>query len=157
MSPVTVTPVKFHFVRNDKDWKTATDLPRLRLLFEKSKEESDVSALFGVEKTERPSPSKESPRKRKVADSSPGKSPKKVKSEIAKPAFLRDAFTGMKVYVSAAVPKADKLKRYLIAYDADVLEVCVLLRSDLKFVQSLLTTVFLVVLVLIGILKSEQF
>lgn len=114
-------------IRNDKDWKTATNLPRLKILFEKSKEESDVSALLGVQdkvKTEAPSPSKSSPNKRK-GDSSWTDNVKSVakkpKSE-GKASFLRDLFSGMKVYISSGVSKFEKLKRYLIAYDADIVE-----------------------------------
>lgn len=120
--------------RDDKDWKTATNLPRLKILYEKSKEESDVSALLGVQdkiKTEAPSPSKSSPTKRKGDNSwTNGTKPvaKKSKRE-GKASFLRDLFSGMKVYISTSVSEFEKLKRYLIAYDADVVEVGRLISS----------------------------
>eukprot|EP00057_Strongylocentrotus_purpuratus_P017005 XP_011671479.1 PREDICTED: DNA ligase 3 [Strongylocentrotus purpuratus] len=51
-------------IRDDKDFETATDLPRLRTLFKKSKESTDVSAILGVQS----SPSKVSAKRKKDDD-----------------------------------------------------------------------------------------
>ncbi|XP_041479664.1 DNA ligase 3-like [Lytechinus variegatus] len=179
--------------RDDKDFETATDLPRLRTLFKKSKESTDVSAILGVEAL----PSKVSAKRRKDDDdedddeeeitgfsfgkgggtgastSGKGASPtkraadspaKKVKTENSNnsnsPSPRKDnaeckygagcyqkskehqekfrhtsspskhspskglpnVFTGMVVYIPVEVKDNEKLQRYVIAYDGDVVD-----------------------------------
>lgn len=98
-------------IRNDKTWQNATDLNRLKVLFEKSKEESDVSNLLGI-----PSPSKSSPSK-----ISKQMKPQSIMDE-AKADFLNEAFTDVKIFVSDEVKDFELLKRHIVACNGDVLE-----------------------------------
>ncbi|XP_072174612.1 DNA ligase 3-like, partial [Diadema setosum] len=170
--------------REDKDFETATDLPRLKTLFKKSKESTDVSAIMGVAsssskvstkrrkgedgaedddeeeeeeeitgfklgrraetptkkiKTENTngnrsntaSPKKEKPDCKYGADCyqksaehrvkythSPTKSPAKHSPHKGLP----NVFTGMTFYIPDEVKDSVKLKRFVIAYDGDVVD-----------------------------------
>lgn len=122
-------------IRDDKDWKTATNLPRLKILFAKSKEESDISLLLDKKsgtstvKIEHkpmtlgdPSPKK---RKREAgpdADSSPKKSMKIKQEAGGLPPFMSNVFTDMKFHIAPDVRDFEKMKRYVIAYDGDIVE-----------------------------------
>ncbi|CAL8398727.1 unnamed protein product [Boreogadus saida] len=166
-------------VRDDKDWKTATNLPQLKELFRISKENTDFEVTAGPSQpnddkgssgsggnspSSSPSSSKTTPRpappprktsnngtaKAKAVKSEPrtpvpkGPSPKKVKMEIkvespngnsngqAKPKAtssvleprkdktLLDIFTGVKLFLPPATDDHDKLRRYFVAYDGDL-------------------------------------
>ncbi|XP_077998506.1 DNA ligase 3-like [Glandiceps talaboti] len=167
-------------VRDDKSWNEATDLARLKLLYKKSKETSDMPDMLGGsprvkgKKAENSSndvradsngdvssssPSKmKTPIKRKIEDDdsddddepSPRKrpvckyssdcyqtnpkhleqfdhSPRKAvtkspgKSSVQSGSkHLPDVFTGMQIYLPNTTPKYEQLKRFVIAYDGDI-------------------------------------
>nr|XP_039250654.1 DNA ligase 3-like isoform X2 [Styela clava] len=123
-------------IRDDKDWKTATNLPRLKKLFAKSKEESDISALLDKKsgtstvKIEQRSmklddgASSSSPLKRKRdPGTTPVKKIPKIKQENGgKASFLHDVFTDMKFAISSSVKDQEKMKRYIVAFDGDIVE-----------------------------------
>ncbi|KAF6021646.1 LIG3 [Bugula neritina] len=123
-------------IRDDKDWKTATDLPRLKLLFEKSKETSTFklvgkSAAASTDSPGKSSPSKsagkrlssngsssstDSPAKKKKLDNGAavGVSPVTSKNPITN-VFLKKTF-----YLSSDHADYAKLKRYVIAYGGEL-------------------------------------
>ncbi|XP_077970657.1 DNA ligase 3-like isoform X1 [Styela clava] len=122
-------------IRDDKDWKTATNLPRLKKLFAKSKEESDISAL--LDKKSGTSTVKIEQRSMKLDDGAsssplkrkrdPGTTPvkkiPKIKQENGgKASFLHDVFTDMKFAISSSVKDQEKMKRYIVAFDGDIVE-----------------------------------
>ncbi|KAJ8022059.1 DNA ligase 3 [Holothuria leucospilota] len=164
-------------MRNDKDYTTATNLPRLRTLFEKSKEETDVGHLLpgssnsnnNKRKANSNSKESESPAKKTKAEREQVDSPsKKVKVESNRseqgssnsgsprkeddrpvcrygascyqknPEHRRkfshsaenggshkglpNVFSGMTLYIPAGTKHEAKLKRYVIAYDGDVVD-----------------------------------
>jgi len=84
-------------IRNDKTWKEATSLQRLKVLFEKSKEESDISMLLG-----RPSSSN--------ADESDTSD------------FLSSTFEGTKIYIPADIAEKELLVRYITSYNGDIVD-----------------------------------
>jgi len=89
-------------VRNDKDWKTATDLQTLQQLYENSKSTKDDK------------PSSDS-RKRPATEESEDYSSKRVKE-------LPTIFRGLKISISDNVDDIEKMKRYIIAYDGDIVD-----------------------------------
>lgn len=106
----------------------------MKILFTKSKEESDISAFLDKKsgtKTVKIEPKSFSPNKRKIdgdhSNPSPPKQPKLcpvIKQENAgKASFLHDVFTDMKLYLAPSVKDIERMKRYVIAYNGDVLEV----------------------------------
>lgn len=167
-------------IRDDKDWKTATNLPQLKELYRISKERTDFEVTAGQYKDDKddenssggasggssppstsqkktPTPSKArngaaaprakqvkseppstpSPAKRKMPAEEHGS--KKVKTEVvhsngqskAKSSStkvieagpektLLDIFSGVKLYLPQGVPDYDKLYRYFVAYDGDL-------------------------------------
>ncbi|XP_028943113.1 DNA ligase 3 isoform X3 [Antrostomus carolinensis] len=183
-------------IRDDKDWKTATNLQQLKELYQLSKEKADFSVVAGEEdestagssgenegnsRSSTPhsaiktppskSPAKaRKPEESKAATGSPQKSEerrgeKRKASEMddnekkvwtagqqphwggrklrqfqlsvhfyqsdvftnlcISPSFtqtLLDIFTGVKLYLSPSVKDFDKIRRYFIAYDGDLVE-----------------------------------
>lgn len=171
-------------VRDDKDWKTANDLPHLKLLFKNSartsKNDADVptkdddddgnedddgnddddddeegkskNVEMKDEKPGKPTKPTIEIRKRKVPESDQERSPsKKSKSsckygskcyqqskehrqKFAHPQEgeedldkrnnkgLKDVFRGLTIFVSKDVDDFKKLRRYIIAYDGDLVE-----------------------------------
>ncbi|XP_012677474.2 DNA ligase 3 [Clupea harengus] len=174
-------------IRDDKDWKTATNLPRLKELYRISKERSDFELTTGQSKDDKddenssggasggsspPSTSHKTPTTSKARNSaaprlkqvksepiSPAKrkmpaenhSSKKIKTEVqikteaqiktevahsngkskVKSAStkvieagpektLLDIFSGVKLYLPQGVQDYDKLQRYFVAYDGDL-------------------------------------
>ncbi|XP_068436583.1 DNA ligase 3 [Clinocottus analis] len=152
-------------IRDDKDWKTATNLDQLRELFRISKENCDfhVSAGPSAVKEEKssdsggssPAPAARRPPAKKTPGSStprvkvkseprtPGPeapSAKKVKKSESvhnsngqtktKPTAtlmqprndktLLDIFSGVKLFLPASLQDFQKLRRYFVAYDGDV-------------------------------------
>ncbi|XP_041947215.1 DNA ligase 3 [Alosa sapidissima] len=164
-------------IRDDKDWKTATNLPQLKELYRISKERCDFEVTAGDAKDKddgsssggasggssppstshaKPTPSKArasaAPRAKQVKSEppptpSPAKrkmpaedhSSKKIKTEVvhsngqskgkssstkvieAGPEkTLLDIFSGVKLYLPKGIQDYDKLQRYFVAYDGDL-------------------------------------
>uniref|UniRef100_A0A8C5CWP8 DNA ligase n=1 Tax=Gadus morhua TaxID=8049 RepID=A0A8C5CWP8_GADMO len=139
-------------VRDDKDWKTATNLPQLKELFRISKENTDFEVTAGPSQpnddkgssgsggnspSSSPSSSKTTPR--------PAPPPRKTseyrsdhmshppqwraRSGLGFPPLilvvlplqtLLDIFTGVKLFLPPATDDHDKLRRYFVAYDGDL-------------------------------------
>lgn len=160
-------------MRDDKTWKEATDLKRLRELFAKSKEYSDIPDVLsrtprkGKRETEQSDDSDEedeaaSPTrlgKRKAEDDPSGVPTKTGKKDDSRPAckygascyqknpehrkafshpddndvasgnnktssstILPSIFGGLKFYVPGSLNDSAKLRRYIVAYDGDLVE-----------------------------------
>ncbi|XP_056297516.1 DNA ligase 3 [Pseudoliparis swirei] len=166
-------------IRDDKDWKTATNLSQLKELFRISKENCDFQVTAGpsatahdksssggdsggssptpptrrpppkktnitpktkVVKSEPRSPGSEAPSAKKVKSESVQRQVKsesvqrQVKSESSngqtKPTSklleprndptLLDIFSGVKLFLPVSLQDVDKLRRYFVAYDGDV-------------------------------------
>ncbi|XP_033970043.1 DNA ligase 3 isoform X2 [Trematomus bernacchii] len=167
-------------IRDDKDWKTATNLEQLRELFRISKENCDFKVTAGPSandgkgssgdsggsspsssshgapppkktnpRTPKPKPIKSEPRtpgydtpsakKVKVEKEvkmekmekevktesvhSNGKTQNKPTAQILKPRndkTLLDIFSGVKLFLPSSVQDFDKLRRYFVAYDGDL-------------------------------------
>ncbi|NXF29718.1 DNLI3 ligase, partial [Nyctibius bracteatus] len=155
-------------IRDDKDWKTATNLQQLKELYQLSKEKADFNVVAGEEdestagssgETEGNSrsstphstnktPPRKSPAKAQKPEgkmvlsgerslrvgslrlgqasfgslASERRGEKRKASEMddneKKP--LLDIFTGVKLYLSPSVKDFDKIRRYFIAYDGDL-------------------------------------
>ncbi|XP_056100252.1 DNA ligase 3 isoform X2 [Rhinichthys klamathensis goyatoka] len=134
-------------MRDDKDWKTATNLQQLKELYRISKENCDFEVTAGPSK---PSKNDKSSSGGESGGSSPstshgastankpknGHTPKAkaVKTESSSPAVKRklptekqdakktllDIFTGVKLYLPESVQDFEKLQRYFLAYDGDL-------------------------------------
>ncbi|NXY48184.1 DNLI3 ligase, partial [Ceuthmochares aereus] len=152
-------------IRDDKDWKTATNLQQLKELYQLSKEKADFSVVAGEEEESTAGSSGEnegnsrSSTPHSAIKSPPSKSPAKAqkpegkmgtndtfsflesKAVIESPKkseekrgekrkasemdgnekkVLLDIFTGVKLYLSPSVKDFDKIRRYFIAYDGDL-------------------------------------
>ncbi|XP_034033646.1 DNA ligase 3 [Thalassophryne amazonica] len=156
-------------IRDDKDWKTATNLHQLKELYRISKENTDFKVTAGPSKANEdkdssngdsggssPSPSGRNPPKRISGSSSSTPKPKVVKSHPrspdpeepsakkvrksetvhsngqtqAKPTSqllqprndrtLLDIFSGVKLFLPSSVQDYNKLRRYFVAYDGDL-------------------------------------
>ncbi|XP_027886257.1 DNA ligase 3 isoform X1 [Xiphophorus couchianus] len=154
-------------IRDDKDWKTATNLHQLRELFRISKENCDFKVTAGPSTSDDKgssggdsggnSPSSSSSRSapaKKTSNSTPTK-PKAVKSKPRTPTSeassakkvkkseesvqsngqnkassqllqpkndksLLDIFSGVKLFLPVSVQDFDRLRRYFVAYDGDL-------------------------------------
>ncbi|NXI74028.1 DNLI3 ligase, partial [Anseranas semipalmata] len=161
-------------IRDDKDWKTATNLPQLKELYQLSKEKADFSVVAGEEEESTAGSSGEnegnsrSSTPHKTTKTPPSKSPAKAKKPEGKTVLskerslrmyslpsarclkipwqllyacqeekrgekrkasemddngkkpLLDIFTGVKLYLSPSVKDFNKIRRYFIAYDGDL-------------------------------------
>ncbi|KAJ3589245.1 hypothetical protein NHX12_010091 [Muraenolepis orangiensis] len=133
-------------IRDDKDWKTATNLPRLKELFRISKENTDFEVTAGPSKSndDTGSSGNNGAAKAKAVKSEPrtpvpkGPAPKRVKMESPhsngqskpkaascllepqKDTTLLDIFSGVKLFLPSAVDDFDRLRRYFVAYDGDL-------------------------------------
>ncbi|XP_054481540.1 DNA ligase 3 [Anoplopoma fimbria] len=156
-------------IRDDKDWKTATNLDQLKELFRISKENCDFKVEAGpsasnddkgssggdsggsspspstrkpppkktnstpstpktkVIKSEPRTPGLEAPSAKKVKKSesvhSNGQSKTKPTSTLLEPRkdkTLLDIFSGVKLFLPVSVQDFDRLRRYFVAYDGDV-------------------------------------
>ena len=101
-------------IRTDKTWRNASDLNRLKVLFEKSKEESDVSNLLGLKPDAHSSNS----------SSRKGLKPSESKDLLdeAKCSFLNDVFKGVKIFIPSGIKESKLLKRHILAFNGDVVE-----------------------------------
>uniref|UniRef100_A0AAR2JJT1 DNA ligase n=1 Tax=Pygocentrus nattereri TaxID=42514 RepID=A0AAR2JJT1_PYGNA len=95
-------------MRDDKDWKTATNLPQLKELYRVSKEKCDFEVTAG------PSRSKKDDNGSSGGDSG-GSSP-----STSHGTTLLDIFTGVKLHLPETVQDFEKLRRYFVAYDGDL-------------------------------------
>ncbi|NWH56739.1 DNLI3 ligase, partial [Geococcyx californianus] len=155
-------------IRDDKDWKTATNLQQLKELYQLSKEKADFSVVAGEEEESTSGSSGEnegnsrSSTPHNTIKTPPSKSPAKAHKpegkmkqgalgcslHLGQAAFgslpsekrgekrkasemeddekkvLLDIFTGVKLYLSPSVNDFDKIRRYFIAYDGDLVPEC---------------------------------
>uniref|UniRef100_A0A8C4HL85 DNA ligase n=1 Tax=Dicentrarchus labrax TaxID=13489 RepID=A0A8C4HL85_DICLA len=95
-------------IRDDKDWKTATNLHQLKELYRISKENCDFKVTAG--------PSTSSDDKGSSGGDSGGNSP----SASSRGSTLLDIFSGVKLFLPVSVQDFDKLRRYFVAYDGDL-------------------------------------
>ncbi|XP_062499383.1 DNA ligase 3-like [Corticium candelabrum] len=117
-------------IRDDKDWATATNIDELKVLVSRSKESVSLPSVTQTEKMDDDvddsavSESKAVNRKRSGASSKSYVSPaKKVKPSVELPEKdLPCVFSGMTFYVPTSVDRYSELKRYITAYDGDVVE-----------------------------------
>ncbi|NWQ91777.1 DNLI3 ligase, partial [Burhinus bistriatus] len=155
-------------IRDDKDWKTATNLQQLKELYQLSKEKADFSVAAGEEDESTAGSSGEnegnsrSSTPHSTIKTPPSKSPAKAQKPEGKMVLSRerglrvcslclgqagfgslpsekrgekrkasemddngkkpllDIFTGVKLYLSPSVKDFDKIRRYFIAYDGDL-------------------------------------
>ncbi|XP_008331223.1 DNA ligase 3 [Cynoglossus semilaevis] len=157
-------------IRDDKDWKSATNLHQLKELFRISKENCDFQVTAGTSKSDKsssggdsggnsPSPSTQGgahASKRPGTSSTPKSTPKQEKARPRPPSTeepvakkvkkndsfhsngqmtnkptaeilpprndktLIDIFSGIKLYLPKSTQDFDKLRRYFIAYDGDL-------------------------------------
>jgi DNA ligase-3 len=116
-------------VRDDKSWKEATDLDRLKVLFKLSKEKSDV---IDEDDDDKDIAKKSSPKKnlKRSSDSDTDVNLKKKKLDITtnsidstkqRTAFL-DMFKDKTFFISNKVEKMQEIKRYIIAYDGAIVD-----------------------------------
>uniref|UniRef100_A0A671M704 DNA ligase n=1 Tax=Sinocyclocheilus anshuiensis TaxID=1608454 RepID=A0A671M704_9TELE len=94
-------------MRDDKDWKTATNLQQLKELYRISKENCDFEVTAGPSKTSQND-------KSSSGGESGGSSP-----SISHGTLL-DIFTGVKLYLPESVQDFEQLRRYFLAYDGDL-------------------------------------
>ncbi|XP_034539096.1 DNA ligase 3 isoform X2 [Notolabrus celidotus] len=156
-------------IRDDKDWKTATNLPQLKELYRISKENCDFKVEAGPStsnedkgssggdsggnsppsssrggatpkknsgsstpktkaiKSEPRTPGSDAPSAKKVKKSesvqSNGQTKTKAASQLLEPRndkTLLDIFSGVKLFLPGSVQDFDKLRRYFVAYDGDL-------------------------------------
>uniref|UniRef100_I3K6G1 DNA ligase n=1 Tax=Oreochromis niloticus TaxID=8128 RepID=I3K6G1_ORENI len=107
-------------IRDDKDWKSATNLHQLKELYRISKENSDFKVTAG--------PSTSNDDKGSSGGDSGGSSPSSSSNKGAPPKktskftshTLLDIFSGVKLFLPNSVQDFDKLRRYFVAYDGDL-------------------------------------
>ncbi|KPP63725.1 DNA ligase 3-like [Scleropages formosus] len=140
-------------IRDDKDWKSATNLPQLKELYRISKERSDFEVKAGPSKDSSnksssggdsgensPLPSSRAPvtsSKTGTSNNPKAKAPKKsepvnsngqskLKAALPQTAgpmkekTLLDIFSGVKLFMPESVQDYQKLRRYFVAYDGDL-------------------------------------
>ncbi|KAF7655900.1 hypothetical protein LDENG_00048330 [Lucifuga dentata] len=151
-------------IRDDKDWKSATNLHQLKELYRISKENCDFQVTAGpststsnddngspggdsgrnsggnspktftssppkpkMVKSQPRTPGPEAPSAKKVKKSesvhSNGHTKPKATSQLLEPRndkTLLDIFSGVKLFLPVSVQDFDKLKRYFVAYDGDL-------------------------------------
>uniref|UniRef100_A0A3Q3B0W5 DNA ligase n=1 Tax=Kryptolebias marmoratus TaxID=37003 RepID=A0A3Q3B0W5_KRYMA len=106
-------------IRDDKDWKSATNLHQLKELFRISKEHCDFKVTAGL--------SASSDRGSSGGDSG-GSSPssnrktpaKKTSKSTSSDSTLLDIFSGVKLFLPVSVQDFHRLRRYFVAYDGDL-------------------------------------
>uniref|UniRef100_A0A8C4HML5 DNA ligase n=1 Tax=Dicentrarchus labrax TaxID=13489 RepID=A0A8C4HML5_DICLA len=103
-------------IRDDKDWKTATNLHQLKELYRISKENCDFKVTAG--------PSTSSDDKGSSGGDSGGNSPSASSRGSAPPKKTSKTWgkstLGVKLFLPVSVQDFDKLRRYFVAYDGDL-------------------------------------
>uniref|UniRef100_A0A8C6PV34 DNA ligase n=1 Tax=Nothobranchius furzeri TaxID=105023 RepID=A0A8C6PV34_NOTFU len=120
-------------IRDDKDWKSATNLHQLKELFRISKEHCDFKVTAGPsESNDEKGSSGGDSGGSSPFPSSTGKAPPKKTSESLSDWLtsfchtdllfqtLLDIFSGIKLFLPVSVHDCDKLRRYFVAYDGDL-------------------------------------
>uniref|UniRef100_A0A671M079 DNA ligase 3 n=1 Tax=Sinocyclocheilus anshuiensis TaxID=1608454 RepID=A0A671M079_9TELE len=97
-------------MRDDKDWKTATNLQQLKELYRISKENCDFEVTAG--------PSKTSQNDKSSSGGESGGSSPSISHGAS--TTLLDIFTGVKLYLPESVQDFEQLRRYFLAYDGDL-------------------------------------
>uniref|UniRef100_A0A7N9AYM1 DNA ligase n=1 Tax=Mastacembelus armatus TaxID=205130 RepID=A0A7N9AYM1_9TELE len=112
-------------IRDDKDWKSATNLHQLRELYRISKENSDFKVTAGPSTASDDKSSSEGDSGGNSPSSSshrgaPPKNTSKYTNYKYKVETLLDIFSGVKLFLPVTVQDFDKLRRYFVAYDGDL-------------------------------------
>uniref|UniRef100_A0A672QRF7 DNA ligase 3 n=1 Tax=Sinocyclocheilus grahami TaxID=75366 RepID=A0A672QRF7_SINGR len=115
-------------MRDDKDWKTATNLQQLKELYRISKENCDFEVTAGPSKTSQNDKSSSGDPVWSIlvkCDTCIIKVPlKKFLHSVIVPTVqkttLLDIFTGVKLYLPESVQDFEKLRRYFLAYNGDL-------------------------------------
>ncbi|KAM4727190.1 DNA ligase 3 [Anableps anableps] len=152
-------------IRDDKDWKTATNLHELREIFRISKDNRDFKVTAGPStsnddkgssggdsggsspspssnrstpakktgnsttpkpkavKSKSRTPNSEAPSVKKVKESEESNGRSKATSQLLQPRndkTLLDIFSGVKLFLPVSVQDFDRLRRYFLAYDGDL-------------------------------------
>ncbi|KAL4660573.1 DNA ligase 3 [Arapaima gigas] len=106
-------------IRDDKDWKGATNLTQLKELYRISKERTDFEVTAGPSKdgSDKSSSGGDSGENSPLPSSHgpvmPSKAGKCIKT-------LLDIFSGVKLFLPESVQDYQKLRRYFVAYDGDL-------------------------------------
>uniref|UniRef100_A0A8D3E0W1 DNA ligase n=1 Tax=Scophthalmus maximus TaxID=52904 RepID=A0A8D3E0W1_SCOMX len=121
-------------IRDDKDWKSATNLHQLKELFRISKENCDFTVTAGPSDDKGssggdsggnspPVTSSSSSSSRGGSGAAPAKRPSKNRTQHeGRRTTLMDIFSGVKLFLPVSVQDSDKLRRYFVAYDGDLVE-----------------------------------
>uniref|UniRef100_A0A4W4E9B6 DNA ligase n=1 Tax=Electrophorus electricus TaxID=8005 RepID=A0A4W4E9B6_ELEEL len=119
-------------MRDDKDWKTATNLPQLKELYRISKERCDFEVTAGPSTSSKDDEGSSGGDGGSGSPSTPhGAASANKTSENPASGWsntkldwglktLLDIFTGVKLYLPESVPGCEKLRRYFVAYDGDL-------------------------------------
>uniref|UniRef100_A0A672MCB9 DNA ligase 3-like n=1 Tax=Sinocyclocheilus grahami TaxID=75366 RepID=A0A672MCB9_SINGR len=119
-------------MRDDKDWKTATNLQQLKELYRISKENCDFEVTAGPSKTSQNDKSSSGGESGGSSlSASHGASTLMgvilllqyfitTKTRVVFLQTLLDIFTGVKLYLPESVQDFEKLRRYFLAYDGDL-------------------------------------
>uniref|UniRef100_A0A668VCD7 DNA ligase n=1 Tax=Oreochromis aureus TaxID=47969 RepID=A0A668VCD7_OREAU len=117
-------------IRDDKDWKSATNLHQLKELYRISKENSDFKVTAGpsTSNDDKGSSGGDSGGSSPSSSSNKGAPPKKTskftshvhKGKLHCCCTLLDIFSGVKLFLPDSVQDFDKLRRYFVAYDGDL-------------------------------------
>uniref|UniRef100_A0A4W6CUV7 DNA ligase n=1 Tax=Lates calcarifer TaxID=8187 RepID=A0A4W6CUV7_LATCA len=117
-------------IRDDKDWKTATNLHQLKELFRISKENCDFKVTAGpsTSNDDKGSSGGDSGGNSPPSSSHRGPPPKKTSEYTSVTSVcmdsgegtLLDIFSGVKLFLPVSVQDFDKLRRYFVAYDGDL-------------------------------------
>uniref|UniRef100_A0A8C1XDP1 DNA ligase n=1 Tax=Cyprinus carpio TaxID=7962 RepID=A0A8C1XDP1_CYPCA len=105
-------------MRDDKDWKTATNLQQLKELYRISKENCDFEVTAGPSKTSQND--KSSSGGESGGSSLSASHGASTANKTSKSSTLLDIFTGVKLYLPESVQDFEKLRRYFLAYDGDL-------------------------------------
>uniref|UniRef100_A0A452UPC5 DNA ligase n=1 Tax=Ursus maritimus TaxID=29073 RepID=A0A452UPC5_URSMA len=135
-------------IRDDKDWKSATNLPQLKELYQLSKERADFTVAAGEEgssttggssgENEGTSGSAGARKASRASPKQPSTSAKKAGGRLSSPnrrggkrreglttvrsQVLLDIFTGVRLYLPPSTPDFSRLRRYFVAFDGDLVQ-----------------------------------
>uniref|UniRef100_A0AAX7TIR8 DNA ligase n=1 Tax=Astatotilapia calliptera TaxID=8154 RepID=A0AAX7TIR8_ASTCA len=117
-------------IRDDKDWKSATNLHQLKELYRISKENCDFKVTAGpsTSNDDKGSSGGDSGGSSPSSSSNKGAPPKKTskftshvhKGKLHCCCTLLDIFSGVKLFLPDSVQDFNKLRRYFVAYDGDL-------------------------------------